>query len=409
MRVLALTNLYPSPLTPHRAPYNRHQFRMLAEQHELRVIAPVLWTDEWAALQRGAARLPAGRRVVHDGLTIDHPRYWYTPKFFRGLYGEFFRASVRTTFEAVVAEFRPDIVFAPWAYPDGYAAVRLARRAKLPVVVQVHGSDMRELDRYPARLAGTAAALSEADGVIAVSSELARRVVALGARRECVRVVIDGVDRETFCPGDQQAARERVGFDPGVRHLLFVGNLVPVKGLDVLLAACGELAKQAAPWQLHFVGEGPLKTALQRQAQSLSLSERVAFHGSIAHSELPDWFRAADVLVLPSRSEGVPNVLLEAAACGLPFVASDVGGIPEIAELGQSRLVPPEEPALLAQAIESMLLAGRDGVNRRGPRDRREAVADIAAWLEACRGRQPRQATQEAATAADVLVGLGTH
>jgi glycosyltransferase involved in cell wall biosynthesis len=157
------------------------------------------------------------------------------------------------------------------------------------------------------------------------------------------------------------------------------------------------------------VGEGPLKTALQQQAQSLGLSERVTFHGSIAHADLPAWFRAADVLVLPSRSEGVPNVLLEAAGCGLPFVASDVGGIPEIAELGQSRLVPPEEPALLAQAIESMLQAGRDGVNRRGPRDRREAVADIAAWLEACRGRQPRKATQEAATAAEELVGLGTH
>jgi len=169
--------------------------------------------------------------------------------------------------------------------------------------------------------------------------------------------------------------------------LLFVGNLVPVKGLDVLLAACGQLDGSAMPWQLHVVGEGPLKTALEWQARSLGIAERVSFHGARPHAQLPEWFRAADLLVLSSRSEGVPNVLLEAAACGLPFVASEVGGIPEIAPLGHSRLVPPNEPAAFGKAIEAMLIAGRDAVSRRGPRDRREAVADIAAWLELCQQR----------------------
>src|SRR5439155_8415253 len=95
-----------------------------------------------------------------------------------------------------------------------------------------------ELDRFAARTAGTAAALRQADGVIAVSQELAERVLALGAEPSRVRVVIDGVDRQIFCPGDPAAARACLGLDPNRRHLLFAGNLVPVKGLDVLMNAC---------------------------------------------------------------------------------------------------------------------------------------------------------------------------
>ena len=380
MRVLGITNLYPNPQQPHRAPYNRHQFRMLNELHPLRVIAPIAWTDEWSARRRSLPPLPAARRMQYDGLTVDYPRYWFTPKLLRRFYGSFYLASIRSTFERVRAEFKPDILFAPWAYPDGHAAVQLARQAGLPVIVQVHGSDIRELDRYAARIPGTMAAVREADGVIAVSQDLAERVIGLGASPDRVRVVIDGVDKRVFCPGSRSAAQQRLGLRPDRRHLLFVGNLVPVKGIDVLLAACRQLPARSGEWQLHLIGAGPLESTLKGIVQASGLSDRVCFHGAIAHAELPDWFRAADLFVLASRSEGVPNVLLEAAACGLPFVASRVGGIPEIASQGASRLVPAEQPAALAAAIADML--ADPGPPGEGPRDRREAVAEIAAFLQ---------------------------
>lgn len=379
MRILAITNLYPNPQQPHRAPYNRHQFRMLGELHPLRVIAPIAWTDEWSARRRGLPALPS-RRLQHDGLTVDYPRYWFTPKILRGLYGRFYLASIRATFRRVRDEFQPEIIFAPWAYPDGHAAVQLARLSGLPVVVQVHGSDIRELDRFAARVPGTIAAVRDADGVIAVSQDLAERVIGLGAAPRRVRVVIDGVDKRTFHPGPKAEAQRRVGLSPAAKHLLFVGNLVPVKGLDVLLEACRRLPGPRSQWQLHVVGAGPLEESLRSTAESLGLADSVSFHGPIAHAELPDWFRAADLFVLASRSEGVPNVLLEAAACGLPFVASRVGGIPEIASIGASRLVPPEQPAALAEAIAGML--ADPGPAGDGPRDRRDAVAEIAQFLE---------------------------
>lgn len=382
MRVLVLTNLYPNPFQPTRAAFNRHRVHLLAGHHSVQVVAPILWTEEREALRAGKPPLPKGRRVTCDGLTVDHPRYWYTPKMLRSHYGRFYLWSVQRAFRAAVAEFRPDLVLAPWAYPDGWAAVRLGHRAGLPVVVQIHGSDVRLTGKFAAREKGTAEALRRADGVIAMSRDLANRAVELGADRDWIRVVIDGVDRDLFRPGDRAESRHRIGVRPDARHLLFVGNLQPIKGLDVLLAACARLPARLEPWELHLVGDGPLREALTQQAAVLGLADRVRFHGTRPHSDLPDWFRAADVVVLPSRSEGTPNVLLEAAACGTPFVASAVGGIPDIASLGRSVLVPPEDEERLTEGIATAL-ESPPPPPATGPRDRREAVTEMAEFLSA--------------------------
>ena len=148
MRVLGLTHLYPNPFNPHLAPFNRHLFRALGDRNPVRVIAPIPWTVEVRARWNGAAPLPADRRAELDGLTVDHPRFYFPPKILQWTYGPLFEKSVRRVFRQRVAEFRPDLVYATWAYPDGWAAVRLARRAGLPVVVQVLGSDVLVLTKH---------------------------------------------------------------------------------------------------------------------------------------------------------------------------------------------------------------------------------------------------------------------
>src|SRR5690606_4716037 len=189
-------------------------------------------------------------------------------------------------------------------------------------------------------------------------------------------------------PGDRDEARRLVGFDNGRRHLLFIGNLLPVKGVDVLLDACRALASRRDDWCLHLVGDGAGRAGLEQQARALGLADRVVFHGSRAHAELPEWLRASDLFVLPSRSEGIPNVLLEASACATPWVASDVGGIPEIVSLGAGTLVPPEQPDALADALARGLDAPPP-IPANGPRDRREAVAEIARFLERSAAHAP--------------------
>ena len=379
MRILTLTTIYPNPFQPQRAVFNRFQLRLLGMRHPVRVIAPIAWTDELGARRRGGARLPAGRRVELDGLTVDHPRYVFTPKVLRGRYGQFYRASVRRAFERALDEFRPDLVYTPWAYPDGWAAVELGHRAGIPVVIKVHGSDVLLLRRHPGRRGPTVEALRRADAVIAVSRDLAERVVELGADPGRVCVIYDGIDTDLFRPGPAAEARARLGLEDDTPIVLSVGNLVPVKGQDLLIEACARLASEGVRFVCYLIGQGPLGAKLGRQATRLGLGRRFRLLGVLPHHQLPDWYRAADVFALPSHSEGVPNVLLEAAGCGTPFVASRVGGIPEIAHLGRCRLVPPGDTESLAKALGEFLTrpAGRaiEGVGT--VRDRSETVTEL--------------------------------
>jgi glycosyltransferase involved in cell wall biosynthesis len=379
MRVLALTSLYPNPLEPHRAPFNRQQLRALASEHEVRVIAPIAWTGELAARRAGkSSGLLADRQRVCDGMTIHHPRYAYTPKVLRGWYGRFFVRSVRDCFQRAVSDFRPDVVLGCWAYPDGWAAVRLAREAGLPVAIKVQGSDV--LLARGVRKRRTAEALKSADAVIAVSRNLAERAQAMGVAPERIHIVYNGVDANVFHPAAKGPAREHLRVASGEPLILFVGNLLPVKGLDVLVQALALLGGAGVKFQCAIVGQGPLKAPIQKRLQALGLGARVRFVGACSMAQLPQWYHAADLLVLPSRSEGVPNVLLEARACGTPFVASNVGGIPEISD--PACLVPPGDAPALARRMQEFL-AGRGAGTRQALASRSwgDSARDLSAVL----------------------------
>ena len=379
MRVLVLTNLYPTPLHPHRAPFNRHQLRLLSQRHAVQVIAPIAWTDEYSGRRLGVVSGQRSRQ--QDGLTVEHPRYWFPPKIARSWYGWCYWQSVKKTVRRTAQTFQPTILFAPWAYPDGWAAVKLGRELGLPVVIQVHGSDIKLLGDFPARRKQTAAAVCAADGVVAVSEDLAGCLVELGVPRGKIQVVIDGVDTTIFQPGSRTTARQIVNVQSNQTLVVFVGNLVPVKGLDILLAALAQLTKVRTSVLLAIIGAGPLRGTLEKQAAELGLAEQVRFVGSIPQTELPQWYRAADVFVLPSRSEGVPNVLLEASACDTPWIASNVGGIHEIAGRGRSRLVPPNDPTALATAIAEVLTTPPPPAVQPAKR-REDAVVELEAFLE---------------------------
>jgi glycosyltransferase involved in cell wall biosynthesis len=352
LRVLVITNRYPRSGHSTIATYNRQQFRELAREHDVRVIAPVPWTDRVRDL---LAHNVVPKSCVQDKIAVRHPTFYFPPKIAPQVWGQFFLWSVRKEVEREIREFKPDVLLACWAHPDGWAATQFARQFGLPVVIKVHGSDILVATKSKRRRERIAEALRAADAVVAVSRDLAQHVIELGVDAKKVDVIHHGVDPHLFSPGNQQEARRSLNIANAGRALLFVGNLLVQKGVGVLLEACAKLAQQKVAFHCYLVGEGHDEPHLRKLRAQLKLEDIVQFVGPCAHEQLANWYRATDLVVLPSFSEGIPNVLREGMMCGKRFVATNVGGIPEITTPEVGILVNPGNPGDLAEAISASL------------------------------------------------------
>ena len=179
-------------------------------------------------------------------------------------------------------------------------------------MVIVGASDVLLLALDPKRREYIIRTLQAANAVVTVSRQLMSRTVDLGVPATRVHVWQQGVDDGIFHPGNQHDARIRLNLKGDDPLILWVGRMVPVKGLDILLDACFAMTKVAGlRFRLCLIGEGPLKQKLRHQVRKLKLDRYVEFAGHYPPARLGDWYRAADVTVLPSQSEGLPNVLLE--------------------------------------------------------------------------------------------------
>ena len=359
MNVLVVSNLLPSVVQPGRGAPLWNYVKYLARIANVsgigpRHVAPPLSRDP---LQRAAWATP--RRELFDGVAIEHPRYLLIPRIARRVQGWSYRAMLARQLDALGSSRRPDVILSLWAYPDAYAAVIEGHRRGIPVAAMVIGSDVNALPAMGLE-PEIRTALSEADRVITVCEDLRRVARSLGADPGSIDVVLNGVELERFHPGSRAEARAVLGanhrIDPAEDLVLCLGNLYPVKGPDVLLASWPEVLRRRPSARLVFVGDGPMLPGLQAKARALGVDQRVTFAGRRPHEEVPWWHRAANVTVIPSRSEGIPNVLLEALACGTPVVATRVGGVAEaLPASGAGQLVPSEDPPALAQALADTL------------------------------------------------------
>lgn len=355
MRILVYTTLYPTDAEPLHGVFVHELVRELARLAEVRVVAPRNGLRSLLRRTRPSTAAPAADAPERTA-PVDRCRFWTVPRFFKSQDGRLLAAWSRRAF-ARAAAFKPDLVHAHYAYPDGAAAAILAAGAKLPLVVTCHGSDIRVLAREPGRGRRIAAALCQAAAVVAVSRDLAGRIAGLGVDPERIRHIPNGVDLSRFPLADKATARRALGLAEQGPLLAAVGRLEPVKGYDRLLRALALVPGV----RLVLAGEGSLGRSLARLARELGLAERVRFAGAVPHRDLAPYYQAADALVLSSHSEGWPTVIHEALACGRPVVAPAVGGIPEaLAEPGLGLVLDAAEPAPLAAGIRRVLALSFD-------------------------------------------------
>lgn len=338
LRLLVLANSYPTAAVPSAAAYLTNRLGALARRDDVETVAVALAPTYSPALARARrlTGLPGADSLALDpgaGALLREARVRWTPadvaagRLGRAPAGAIGRAT-RAVSE-VLGAWCPDVVLAHGMYtlPAGEVARRLARQAGVPYVVGMHGSDVTQvIARAPhaarATLAGAAA-------TIYVSAALRDRALGLGLPRRGAHVVPNGVDTGTFAP-----EAPRTATDPNAPRLLFVGNLLPVKGADRLPAIVSAVRTLAPGARLDVVGDGPLRCRLAAE-----LGDAATLHGRLAAQEVARHMRRCDVLLVPSRQEGWGCVASEALACGTPVVATAVGGLPE-AVGDPARLVP---------------------------------------------------------------------
>ncbi len=198
-----------------------------------------------------------------------------------------------------------------------------------------------------------------------------------------IRLVYHGIDLQTFLAREEEPFRA-----PGIRRasILSVGRLVPKKGHEDLLAACAVLRDRGVEFECTIVGSGPLQETISEAVRQRNLGERVRLAGAMTHRELIELYRRADLFVLAPRiaedgdRDGIPNVIAEAMAVGVPVVASDVSGIPELVRHERTGLLAPSrDPAALAEAMHR-LLSDRGLAARLAGEARKVLVREFDLW-----------------------------
>jgi len=378
MRILTLTTLYPNAAMPTHGVFVENRLRALLQEGDIeaKVIAPVPWFPfRQSVFGKYAAFASAPAREERHDIEITHPCYLLPPKV-----GMTWAASALTRcFERearrLIAEgWDFDVIDAHYYYPDGVAAVEVARRLGKPVTVTARGTDINLIPSYPRQKRMILDAADKADASITVCQALKNEMSTLGADEEKIHVLRNGVDLGLFRETARDETRRRLGLSGTV--LLSVGHLIERKGHGLVI----EALKQLPDATLVIAGSGPDRSMLEAQADKSGLTDRVIFTGALPHEELPAVYSAADVLVLASSREGWPNVLLEAMACGTPCVATPVWGSGEVVATPEAgRLTETRSADSIADAIKHLLGNPPDRANTR-------SYAEQFSWKETSLG-----------------------
>ena len=328
IRLLTFTSLYPNAGQPRHGVFVEERLRHLTATGKVSatVVAPVPWFP-FRHPRFGAysayARVPAHEERY--GIQISHPRYPVIPKLGMNI-------APLLMYRAVLPLLRKmqsngagfELIDAQYFYPDGVAAARLGAALRKPVVITARGSDVMLIANHRRPRRQIVRAAENAAAVIAVSQALKDALAALGVDPQKVTVLRNGVDLERFAPRDRAALREKLGLTGSV--WLTVGHLVELKGVHIAIAALARVPDVT----LLIAGRGPEDCKLRNQVTQLGLQARVRFLGAIAHAQLCEYYNAADALIHASSREGMPNVVLEAMACGTPVVAAPFASASEV-------------------------------------------------------------------------------
>ena len=391
MKIAVVTPYFPTSTNAHRGHSAYQTLRCLKRHAEIEVICPLTAYPKWLTPKKYSevadlTYQPAGFKTTY----FEYPAIPLLTRPVNGL-------TCARLLLPYVRSASPDIILNYWIYPEGFSAVRVGATLDIPVVVAAIGSDICRLND-PLTLHLVRKTLMDAAAVITVSEDLRRRALRLGVPAPKVTTILNGCDTSIFYPGDRDEARRAVGCDGTGEVILYAGSLFEAKGLGELISAFAELVKSRPSARLVVIGAGIYGDTLANRVAAAGVQRQVLTLGRQSSASVAQWMRASDVFCLPSHSEGCPNVIVEALACGRPIVATNVGGIPELVTNACGILVPPHDHHKLHQALSEALSAAwdRDRIAAAFRRSWEEAADETLAVCDRVlktRGTRPRADT----------------
>ena len=336
LRVLTLSTLFPNALQPNLGVFVERQTLGLAACAgvALEMVSPVgLPAFPLSLHPHYAPRRELAAEEDWKGLRAHRPRFSPFPT----------RRQPEAIARAVLPiarAFRPDVIDAEFFWPDGPAAMRLARALGVPFSVKARGGDIHYWGGIPAIGSQIVEAGRSAGGLLSVSAALRDDMIALGMPAEKIAVHYTGVDLDRFRPMPE--AKVQLGVSGPL--VVTAGALIPRKRPELVL----QVARQVPEATFLFVGDGPQRITLEQAAPP-----NVRYAGAQPHDRLPLYMAAADVMLLPSQSEGLANVWVEALACGTPIVITEAGGAREVVkDEAAGRIAAPTAEGLAAAVRE---------------------------------------------------------
>jgi glycosyltransferase involved in cell wall biosynthesis len=344
-----------------------------------------VWGLAHALVRRGvqvrvvALHSPGARTYEHiEGIAVFRPRYWWPEnqellrkeqaglpvtlrKYPLARLQLFPFVAAHTVTIARLAQ-DSDLIHSHWTLSAG-AALLGHRLHCRPLVATVQGSDIFQVPKHPVGAWLTRTVLNRCTKVTTLSKALYNATMAAGVSRNHLQIIPNGVDTEYFTPPPANTEREPL--------ILFVGSLIERKGVRYLLQALPTVFAKLPAHRAVILGEGSQLAELRSLAKELDIASRVEFLGFLPQEGIRQYMRRACLLVLPSLEEGQGVVLLEAMASATPIIGSNVDGIRDVVTPTVGRLVPPQDPAALAQALDELL-------------------TDSAAWQEASQAARKR-------------------
>lgn len=280
----------------------------------------------------------AAYNEVIEGIHV-HRFKWLEPKKFKALvhfkgFKDSFRLityliSLFFSLVLIVRKHNIDIIHSHSVIPTGFIGVIVGKIRRRPVFITSHGMDINNFENNPFFKRLITFSLNNCNNAIAVSEDLAKKMRFLGVNKDNITILRNAIDTNKFRPLKNKKLRKYYKINDKIILILFVGYLDRFKGIFELIDAFYEINKNTNT-MLMIIGEGPKEDELKKRASQLKLKKSVIFTGKLKPENTNKYYQAADIFVLPSHTEGTPLVVIEAMACGLPIVASNVGGIPEI-------------------------------------------------------------------------------